>query len=309
MLSSVVLASLLSTLVPSAQASVLKATWSASSAAPTENGISYEAKNLADGKISTAWFEGVDGSGLNEWVLADLGGEHSVNGFTIWGGYGYSRTYWGHYNRPKSVVVEFSDGSTQEFPLADTFGAQEVNFPSPKKTASLRFRVKAAYSSDAYNDTAISEIQIRDGAKDNSVPVAGVSSSSVFPADADGNYEGRNTVDGLLDTMWCEGNKTGDGTGDWVEYTFAGPQSVSSLVLRNGNGTSFGLFMKGNRVTQATLAFGDGSRETVMVKDTISEQVLTFSPRSTTKVRLTVDVVKKGSEFNDLCLSEVAFRP
>jgi hypothetical protein len=299
---------LLATFV-SAEAAPLKPTWSSSSQSPTDEAGSYDAANLGDGKVSTAWFEGVDGAGLNEWVQADLGGEKSIASFTMVGGWQYSKTYWGHYNRPKVVVVEFSDASTQEFTLQDSFGPQTFTLPSAKKTSTLKFKFKSTYSSDAYNDTAVSEIQIRDTAKDPSAPIKSVTASTTFPADADGGYAATNTIDGLVDTMWCEGNKSGDGTGDWVEFTFAGQQTVSGMALRNGNGTGFGLYMKGNRATEVSLSFSDGSKETLAVKDLISEQTLSFASHTADKVRVTVNTVKKGSEFNDLCLSEVRFLP
>lgn len=292
-----------------AEAALLKPTWSASSQAPADDAGSYDAAKLGDGKVSTAWFEGVDGAGLNEAATADLGGEKSVASFTVFGGWGYSKTYWGHYNRPKTLLVEFSDGSTQEFGLADSFGPQVLTLSSPKKTSTIKFKLKATYASDAYNDTAISEIQIRDTAADTAAPVRGVTASSTFPADADGTYDGKNATDGFADTMWCEGNKSGDGTGDWMEVALAGTSTVGHIALRNGNGASFGLYMKGNRATQLTLSFSDGGRETVTVKDLISEQNIAFSAHTTDKVRLTFDTVKKGTEFNDLCVSEVAFLP
>lgn len=292
-----------------AQAALLKPTWSASSTAVPEAAVGYDATNLGDGKIASAWFEGVDGSGLGEWVMADFGGDKTISTFTIWGGYGYSKTYWGHYNRPKIVSVEFSDGSKQEFTLQDAFAGEVVTLPSPKTTSSMRFRVKTVYSSDAVNDTPISEIQIRDTGRDDVIPVKSVTASTTFPADADGSYDARNAADGIIDTMWCEGNKTGDGTKDWVEFNFGSTQSVSRLSLRNGNAASFALYMKSNRATQVSLSFADGGQETLAVKDLISEQTLTFASHTTDRVRVTFDVVKKGSEFNDACVSEATFRP
>ena len=75
-----------------AHAAQLKPTWSASTTAAAEAGVGYDATNLGDGKIASAWFEGVDGSGLGEWVMADFGGDKTISSFTIWGGYGYSKT-------------------------------------------------------------------------------------------------------------------------------------------------------------------------------------------------------------------------
>jgi hypothetical protein len=39
------------------------------------------------------------------------------------------------------------------------------------------------------------------------------------------------------------------------------------------------------------------------------DQVIEFPAKSTTKVRLTIDEVRKGKEFNDLCISEAVFLP
>lgn len=291
-----------------AHAATLKPTWSASSVAPTVDGQSYGASNLGDGKASTAWFEGVDGSGLNEWVQADLGGERSVTGFTVWAGWWYTSSQWTHYNRPKTLLVEFSDGTTQEFGLQDSYTPQAFDLSSTKKTSTMKFKIKSDFTSDAYPDTAISEIQVRDTSRSDNATVSSFSASTTFPADVDGTYEPKNVADGILDTVWCEGNKTGDGTGDWIEMSLGGSQSVSSLVLRNGNAYNLGVFMKSNRATQATLTFSDGGRETIAVRDTSVEQTIPFASHTTSKVRLTFDTVKKGSEYNDLCIAEAYFR-
>lgn len=302
-------AALLLGLVDPAEAAVLKPTWSASSSeAPSENST-YEAVNLGDAKQSNAWFEGVEGSGLGEWVQADLGGTRTVTGFTIWSGWWYTQSQWAHYNRPKVIVVEFADGTSQEFTLADTYVPQVLTFSAPKQTATLKFKIKNVFASDAYNDTAISEIQIRDNAPETGAPVKGFAASSTYPADSDGNYELRNTTDGIADSLWCEGSKNGDGTGEWVEYTLAGSASVGRMVLRNGNASSFGLYMKSNRATTVSLSFSDGGKETVSVKDSPGEQTLSFPSHTTSKVRISFDAVKKGTEFNDLCLAEVSFHP
>lgn len=289
-------------------AAVLKPTWSASSVAPTVDNQSYGATNLGDGKASSAWFEGVDGSGLNEWVQADLGADKSVTGFTVWAGWWYTSSQWTHYNRPKALLVEFSDGTTQEFTLQDSYTPQSFDLSAAKKTSSVKFKIKSDFTSDAYQDTAISEIQIRDNSKSASAAVSSYSASTTFPPDVDGTYDAKNISDGIVDTVWCEGNTNGDGTGEWIELALAGSQTVSSLTLRNGNAYNFGVYMKSNRTTQATLTFSDGGRETVAIKDSLTEQTISFSPHTTNKVRITFDVVKKGSEYNDLCIAEAYLR-
>jgi hypothetical protein len=292
-----------------AAAPVKPASWTASSSAPGSEGVNYDVANVSDARQATPWVEGDDGSGLGSWVQADLGGEKTINGFTVWAGVWYTQEYWGRYNRPKLLNVEFSDGTSQEFTLTDEFKPQTITLPAAKKTSSVKFKVKAIFNGNTFNDTGISEVVFFDGAPAPAVPVKAYKTSSTFPADGDGNYEPVNTADGILDSMWCEGNKTGDGTGEWVELDLGGAQSVSRLAIRNGNAYSFGYFMKSNRGTTGTLTFSDGSTESITLKDTISEQTLTFPARSTSKVRLTFTGVKKGSEFNDLCISEAYLLP
>ena len=294
---------------PAAAAIVKPTSWTASSSASGADGVSYDVANLADAKQSNAWIEGDEGSGLGSWALADLGGEKTISGFTIWAGCWYTQEYWGRYNRPKLLVVEFADGTSQEFTLTDEYKPQEIKFTSPKATSSVKFKVKGVYNGNTFNDTAISEVVFHDGAKSAWTAVSKHAASTTFPPDADGNYEARNTNDGIVDSMWCEGNPKTDGTAEWIEWDFGGAQTVSKLVLRNGNAYSFSYFMKTNRATAATLSFSDGTSEAITIKDTMSEQSIPFASRSTSKVRLTVNTVKKGSEFDDLCLSEANFAP
>lgn len=310
MLASVIAPILASYLIASAEAAVVApASWSASSSAPASDEVSYDIKQIADAKQSSPWVEGDAGSGLGSWALADLGGEKSVNGFTVWAGVWYSSEYWGRYNRPKLLLVEFSDGTTEEFTLTDEMKPQTVTFKAPKKTSQIKIKVKAVYNGNTFNDTGISEVVFFDGAASPTVPVKAHKASTTFPADVDGNYEAVNVSDGILDSMWCEGNKATEGTNEWIELDFGSSKSVSQLVLRNGNAYSFGYFMKANRALGATLTFSDGSTESVTIKDSISEQKIAFAPHSTSKVKIVFTSVKKGSEFNDLCISEAAFLP
>lgn len=297
-------------LVAPAEAAVVKpTTWSSSSSAPGSDGVSYDIKNVADARQSSPWVEGDEGSGLGSWVQADFGGEKTITGFTVWAGVWYTQEYWARYNRPKLLVVEFSDGTSQEVTLADEFKPQTITFPAAKKTSSVKLKVKGIHSGNTFNDTGLSEIVFHDGAPSPHLPVKSYKVSSTFPADGDGNYEPVNTADGILDSMWCEGNKTGDGTNEWIELELGGSESVSKLVLRNGNAYSFPYFMKSNRATAATLTFSDGATEAVVLKDSISEQTITFPAHTTSSVRVTFTAVKKGSEFNDLCISEAYLLP
>ena len=65
--------------------------------------------------------------------------------------------------------------------------------------------------------------------------------------------------------------------------------------------------MKSNSATELELKFSDGSTQTVAVKSTPMMQKIPFTRTSTSSVTVTFKGVKKGKEFNDLCMAEMAF--
>lgn len=297
-------------LVPvGAQAAVVEvAGVKASSTYPPDDGGSYDADRVIDGKVSTSWVEGDDGSGLGAWIELDLGGTKEVEAIQIWAGMWYTSNYWNRANRPKEIELEFSDGSKHTCALDDEQVAQRCAFGT-KQTRSIKLTLKQVYGGTAWHDTGISEILVFDGAPSDRVPVREVKASSTLPADGDGNYEPLNVQDRMVDTMWCEGSKDGDGTGEWLEFHFDGSPTVSKLSLINGVGGSMATWFKANRATSATLTFSDGSKEQVALKNSFKLETVSFSPKSTSSVRITFDAVTKGREFNDLCISEAYFTP
>jgi len=303
--------SLLSLFVSLSQAATLKGiTWSASSVAPENDGIVSSEANLSDNKVRTPWIEGEEGSGLGSFIKADFGGDKTLSSITLMAGCWYSHAYWSHYSRPKTVTLEFSDGSTQEVALKDEFAPQVIPLSS-KKTSSVKIKVKAVYQGDAFNDTAISEVIFKDTQGDDPLVPINVTASTTHATDGDGNYNPSNAADGFVDSVWCEGGK-GDGTNDWIEMTYGAPVTISKLKIRNGLTYNSELFKKDNRATAATLTFSDGSTQTIVMKDALPfEQTLTFSAVTTTKVRITFTTVTKGTEtaWNDMCVTEATVAP
>ncbi len=279
----------------------------ASSTYPPGEGVSYSENNVKDGKVSTVWVEGEDGSGLGSWIELDLGGTQTVTRLKLWNGNWYSWDFWNRHNRAKELELTFSDGSTQKFTLADEKVPEEISFPTPVSTSTIKIKIKGIYRGTTFNDTCISEVAVFDAAPEAFQLPASTSDSGHLPEDADGTYDVINTWDMLNDTMWCENQASGDGTGSWIEYRFGKSVRVSKLLLLNGNAYDPTFWSKSNRATQATLTFSDGSRETVAIKDFLMQQSITFPSRSTSSVRITFDAVKAGTEYNDLCMSEARF--
>ncbi len=292
-----------------ASAAVVKVSAASStSTLPDADGVSYDPKNLIDGKQATVWVEGdTGGSGLGTSVSLDLGGEKTVTGLRIWNGNWYTFDFWQRHNRAKEIEVIFPDDSKETFTLDDEMKPQVVTLAKAMKTSELRVRIKSIHRGNTFNDTVFSEIQVLDDSPADSVPVKAFSASSVYPSDADGDYDPDNVDDGILDSMWCENVKDGDGTGEWLDFDFGASRKVSQLRLNNGNAYSFAMFMKANHATTATLSFSDGSKEEVSFKSSFMDQTVSFPAHTTTKVRVTFTGVKAGKEFNDLCISEATF--
>ncbi len=286
-----------------AQAAPVKATWTAGSSAASTGSSSFDAANLGDGKVRKVWVEGESGAGLGAWVLGTLEGPKTLTGMTIWTGSWTDADTLGHYGRPKTVIAEFSDGATEEITLADGFRAQHVTFKAPRSTSSVKLKIKAIHNGKG-PDTAISEVMLQEGAPVGA-RVAGVTASSVFSE----AYDPSNAADGALDSVWCEGNANGDGTGEWIEFDFGAPVSVSKLSTRVGMAYNPGFYMKSNRPTTGTLTFSDGSTESLTFADKALPQELSFPARTTSKVKLSFTGVKKGTEFNDLCLADTSWLP
>lgn len=298
-----------SILVLPAEAKPVKAgSLTASSSYPDEEGVSYDVKHIGDRKQSTVWVEGEKGSGLGSWVQLDLNEATTLTGLRIWNGNWFSQDFWTRHNRMKDIEIEFSDGTKIEMTLKDEMKPEEIRFPKPTSTSSVKIRFKTVYSGSTFNDTCVSEIQLLDAAPEDFVVPTSYAASSTYPSDADGNYEPMNLADGLMDSMWCEGSKDGDGTGEWLEFNFGGPRSISKLRLNNGNAFSLNDNAKANRATGATLLFDDGSTQEIKLKPMMSTQTVEFAAKTTSKVRLTFTGVAKGTEYNDLCISEAAFQ-
>lgn len=273
----------------------------------SKSGKTYRASYATDGKTKP-WFEGDPGSGVGSWISVDLGGAHTVTKIGVFAGDWSSGTSWNQTNRPKELEVQWSDGTTETWTLADEMKMQVYKPSSPKSTSSIRFKVNQIFNGSAFPDTAISEILVWDDQPDPNPAVRQVVASSEAPPDADGGYAAIQAADGLVDTFWCEGNKASDGTGETLEFVLEKSATVGSMAICPGM-CAFGVQGKGNSPTRATLTFSDGSTQSVDLnaKAILPQKIAISPPRTTTSVKLRIDGVLKGTDFDDACISEVSF--
>ncbi|MCA9492140.1 MAG: discoidin domain-containing protein [Myxococcales bacterium] len=275
----------------------------------SNEGVNYPADNVKDGKASTPWFEGESGNGVGSWIEVDLGGTHNVTRFAILAGDWSSGSAWGKANRPKELQIQWSDGSTDTWALNDEWRPQVFTPSSPKSTSSIRLKVNQLYNGSAFPDTAISEILVWDDAEAPTAVVTGVTASSEFPSDADGAYYAAQAADEVRDTYWCEGNKKTDGVGEWLEFTFDHPTRITGVSMCSGMCTTPAELKKTAAPSRVTMQFSDGTTQSVDVKAIMPlPQNLTISPVTTSSVKITIDAVRAGSEFQDACISEVTFK-
>lgn len=134
----------------------LKITATASSVRLAVQSNTYYPANAIDGKRSTAWIEGADGPGLGEWIRFDFDREINLHRILIQPGYFKSPQIWAENNRLKTVIAEFSDGSSRELTFADRMDSQKVDIGTVR-TKWVKFVIKSVYyGTDP--DTALSEV-------------------------------------------------------------------------------------------------------------------------------------------------------
>jgi hypothetical protein len=261
----------------------------------------YEDKYLIDGKAAKGWVENDSGSGLGSWVELKLDSEQSVSSIRILAGNWYSINEWDYYNRPATLEVSFSDGTSESLSLPNDKSVVEHVLKKPVKTSSVRFTIKKIHSGSAYTDrTAMSEIQLISPASSSSVNAKQISASNTSPENNDGNYESYNLQDGLKDTAWC----TPNGDGETLDFNFDSPKSFSSLELINTNAVDLKISMAYARPTELKLQFDDGS-ETISVKPFMSKQKLDFPKHKSKTVTITLVKNMAGKKFQDSCISEM----
>ncbi len=295
-------------LLPNVQAAQVKIVGVESKSYYNENGVAYHHDNVKDGKSTPPWFEGDSGNGVGSWIEVDLGDEHQVTEVRMLAGDWTSGDHWTKANRPAEVEVRWSDGSTDIWTLADEWQWQSFKPKSPKATSKIRLKFNSLHSGSAFPDTAISELQVFDDSTGKEVVPASATASTTYPSDNSGAYEPIYAYDGVKDTMWCEGNKEGDGVGEWIEFDLGSAVTLLQLKVCAGMCAGLDIFKKGNATTKLTVDFGNGHTQQFPLKDfPLPQPLRPSSPQKTSKVKLRIDEVRAGSEYNDACISEVSF--
>ena len=126
----------------------------------------YEPELTTDGKLETAWLEGVKGNGIDEWIMYSAETDQTVSSITIYNGYLKNDKVYINNGRIKKLSVEFSDGEiiTKEIPKTNYKNAKNgytITLENPKQTTSVKLTILDAYQGAYYTDTGISGITFK----------------------------------------------------------------------------------------------------------------------------------------------------
>jgi hypothetical protein len=131
----------------------------ASSTLVDSTGYVFHPSHVIDGDIRTAWVEGVDGFGLDEWIRLDFFGYETISGIDIWAGYFRDQRRFDINHRLKTAELEFSNGTRLTIHFDDVMEMQTFIF-NEISTSYLKLIIKDVYQGNRDDDTCISEIKI-----------------------------------------------------------------------------------------------------------------------------------------------------
>ena len=133
-----------------------KITATASSTRPALAGNTYDAGNVLDGRLMTAWVEGAEGPGLGEWIRCDFEREVTLERISIAPGYFKSPQIWARNNRVAAATFYFSGGDSRQFRFPDRMEEQLLELGAVR-TSWVRIVINEVYAG-ADPDTAISQL-------------------------------------------------------------------------------------------------------------------------------------------------------
>jgi hypothetical protein len=131
----------------------------ASSVLKATNTINYGAANLLDGDLATAWNEGAEGPGIDEWVKFSFSSPIVPARIEIANGYQKDAERFQGNVRVKSLRLEYSNGATQVIELLDTEDYQSVTTVRAP-TDWIKMTILSVYPDYVWEDAALSEVRI-----------------------------------------------------------------------------------------------------------------------------------------------------
>lgn len=128
--------------------------------------------------------------------------------------------------------------------------------------------------------------------------------SSVLKPQYGNTYGPGHLIDENLRTAWVEG-KRGQGEGEYVVVDLGKTHQVNGVQIMNGYHKNVRLFRANSRVRTVRLAFSDGSRRNITLKDEAGVQTIEFPALETRWVQFEIRSVYKGTKYKDTAITEL----
>ena len=130
-----------------------------------ENSSDYGPATLSDGDYNTAWNENSSSDGTGEWVNFEASASQHVTGLSVVNGFpkymASGADVYYQNNRVQGVQVTFSDGTYEDFTLADTRGTEQtINFSTAHDVTWMKVTITSVYKGDLYNDCCLAELTV-----------------------------------------------------------------------------------------------------------------------------------------------------
>jgi hypothetical protein len=139
--------------------------------------------------------------------------------------------------------------------------------------------------------------------------IISVTASSFMNPSGNLSYYPSNATDHNLQSWWTPSPPHSDGYNSWLRIDFGQNRKVTAIEIHNGshypNYQKYGdLYFKNNRLLKANLEFSNGTTVTINLREVDEIQRLSISMQNTTYIKLIPLEWARGTQWNDLCISE-----
>ena len=136
----------------------------ASSIQKPDVGVNYEPENMLEPTGFVYWAEGDGSAGLGTRIDVKFDGTHELVGFALWNGSQADADTFKNSNRIKTLEFEFKAGTfgdavKETVSLKDEKMRTVYTFAEPRKADQLKMFIREVVNGEAFNETAISQIQ------------------------------------------------------------------------------------------------------------------------------------------------------
>lgn len=136
----------------------------ASSVLAPQGKTHYRPENSSDRK-TTAWIEGVEGTGEGEWILFHfnkINPDEPLTSITIYNGFQLNAATYAKNSRVKVIRLYVNETARYDFYLQDSMKGQQfaVDIRTDNdQPVVLKFEIRAVYEGTHYQDTGLTEIE------------------------------------------------------------------------------------------------------------------------------------------------------